>query len=87
MATDLPIPHDYGRHMPATDYSKAEPKAELPPLSNDEDDITELEDGSVMIALEDAVEDAPATDARFDENLVNVIDRTVLNRMARQLLG
>lgn len=89
MATNLPLPPDYARHMPTTPSTGPGTPAEtpeLPELDTSEDGITELDDGDVMIALKDAEDDAPATDAPFDENLVGVLDRTLLNQLARQLL-
>lgn len=58
----------------------------LPPLSDAAEDMEEQDDGSVLIALADKKADAPATDDRFDQNLVEVIDESLLNRMARELL-
>lgn len=70
--------------QPKPDEDEVEVK--LPPLSNDDDAMEEQPDGSVLIAMADAEADAPATDDKFDENLVEVLDSSLLNRMARELL-
>lgn len=89
MATALPLPPDYARHMPtapSTGPGDAPEVEEMPELNTGDDGLTELDNGDVLVALQDAEDDAPATDAPFYENLVEVLDPTLLNRLARQLV-
>ena len=83
MATEMPIPQDYGRYVdPLEDDMPEAEEAAIDLFDND--DVEELEDGSVIVRLEDLK--GPEEDPDFYANLADSIDSIKLDGLALKYL-
>lgn len=86
MATEMPIPQDYNRYVdPMEDDNGELEDVAAVDLFDQETEIEELEDGSVIVRLEDETE-TPQDDPDFYENLAESLDSYTLTRLATKYI-
>ena len=82
MATEMPIPQDYGRYVDPLEDNM--PEAEEAVIDLFDDDVEELEDGSAIVRLDDLK--GPEEDPDFYANLADSIDSIKLDGLALKYL-
>ena len=86
MATEMPIPQDYNRHIDPIVNDEVEPDESIVELLSDQDDVEELEDGSAIVKLHDDNLKGPEEAPDFYENLADVLDSWDLDKLATKYL-
>jgi hypothetical protein len=86
MATQMPIPQDYGRFVPPMSEGSEDFADTAEVNLFDQADVQEQDDGSAIVRLEDDDLLGPEDSPDFYENLADVIDSYDLSRIALKYL-